>query len=507
MSTTVTETRDAGPARPPATALPRFATRAVVGIAAAKVAFQLATAGIYGLHRDEFYYLAGGRRLAWGYVDHPPATPFLYRVDELVFGSSQRGLHVMPALVGAVLVVLAALIARELGGSRRAQALTALIVATSPMSIITSHFLSTVSVEIVAWTAATWLVVRLLRTGDVRLWAAVGAVVGLGLLDKDSVAFWVAGMAAGFLLTPARRLLRTPWLLAGASVAAVIVSPHVAWQIDHGWPTIDFLHHLHARTSSAKNLLQFFPQQLGIIGVIAFLVWVPGLRWLLGTGEGRRWRPLAVAYFAVLVLVLVARGKPYYVGPIYPALVAAGAVVVDSRWTAAGLKRFAALVLVTEALFAPVFVPLLPVSALETVPLDKVNEDLGGMLGWHRVATTVAGVYHSLPADEQRTAVVLTRDYSEAGAIEYWRRPLALPQPISGHNNYWYWGYGDGHVGTTVVVGFSEPYLHRFFTDVRSATVLEGPALDRQQVGLHVWVCRGQRQPWAVLWPQLKDFE
>ena len=482
-----------------------FAAGPVAVIALVKIAFHLGTANIYGLHRDEFYYLAGGRRLAWGYVDHPPGTPFLYRVGETVFGDSQLGLHVMPALVGALLAVLAALVARELGGGRRAQAFTAFAVAASPMSLITSHFLSTVSVEIVAWTAATWLVIRLLRTGDVRLWVAIGAVVGLGLLDKHSVLFWVAGMSAGFLLTPARRLLRTPWLVAGVVVAGVIVAPHVAWQIDHGWPTLEFLRHLRQRTSSAENLIEFLPQQLGIIGVVSCVVWIPGVRWLF---SGRnRWRPVAIAWIGVLVLVLLARGKPYYVGPIYPALLAAGAVVVESRWTVQGLRRFAALVLVTEALWAPMFIPLLPASALETVPLDKVNKDLGGMLGWHRVATTVASVYHSLPADEQAGAIVFTSDYSEAGAVEYWRGSLGLPQPISGHNNYWYWGYGDGHVGTTVFVGYPESFVRRFFTDVRVGAVLKGPALDDQEVGVRIWVCRGQRRPWAAIWPELKHFE
>src|SRR4051812_3103870 len=162
--------------------LPALAGRLVMALAAAKVAFHLATATVWGFHRDEFYYLAGGRRLAWGYVDHPPLTPFLYRVGETLFGDSRFGLHVIPALFGGAIVVMGALLARELGGGRRAQLLTMLVAALGPLFLTTSHFLGTVTPELLAWSAATWLVIRIVRTGDLHLWPAVGAVVGLGLM-------------------------------------------------------------------------------------------------------------------------------------------------------------------------------------------------------------------------------------------------------------------------------------------------------------------------------------
>ena len=101
---------------------PSIAWGVVGAIALAKVTFQLATATRSGLHRDEFYYLAGGHHLAWGYVDHPPLVPALYRLGEALFGHTQLALHVLPALVGGAYVVVGALLAREFGGRQFAQA-------------------------------------------------------------------------------------------------------------------------------------------------------------------------------------------------------------------------------------------------------------------------------------------------------------------------------------------------------------------------------------------------
>src|SRR3954447_21231494 len=132
-------------------------------IAGAVVVFHLATANIYGYHRDEPYYLASGRRLAWGYVDHPPLTPFLYRVSDTLFGSSQFGLRVLPAFLHGGIVLLTALLARELGADIRGQVVAALAAAVAPMLLTTGHFLGTVTPEIAAWLGITLVVVRLLN--------------------------------------------------------------------------------------------------------------------------------------------------------------------------------------------------------------------------------------------------------------------------------------------------------------------------------------------------------
>jgi Dolichyl-phosphate-mannose-protein mannosyltransferase len=490
--------------------LPRLAARLVAGLAAAKVVFHLATSRLYGLHRDEFYYLAGGHHLSWGYVDHPPLTPILYRVGEVLFGRSATGLHVLPALLGGLLVVVGALLAREFGGGRAAQGLTALVAAVGPLYLTPVHFLGTVTVDLLTWSIATLLVVRVVRTANVRLWPVVGAVVGIGLLNKHTVVFWVVGMLAGLLLTPQRRLLQTWWLAAGVAVAAALFAPNVVWQAQHRWATLEFLRHLQSGQANLGERTKFVVLQLAMVTPAAVGLWAGALRWMRRSADGRRWRWLAWAYALMFVVLLVLGGKSYYLGSIYLPLVAAGAALADRTWTRRGIRRMAAAVLATGVLFAPIFTPLVPASQLQSIGLLQANSDLGGMLGWPGVVHQIATTYRSLPGPERAHAVILTEDYSEAGAVDYWHSELGLPPAISGHNSYWWWGWRDARQdATTIAVGFPAGSLERFFGRCQPVAVLGGTGvlLDPQEQGRPILVCRDQRLPWPRLWPQLRHYD
>jgi hypothetical protein len=479
----------------------------VLAVAATKAAFFVTIAGVWGLHRDEFYYLAGGRRLDWGYVDHPPITPLLYRIAETLFGASQTGLRTMPALLSGALVVVAALIARELGGARRAQIIAAVGVAVSPMFLTTSHFLSTVTVDILMWSIGLWLFARLLRTRDGRLWIAIGVVAGVGLMNKDTMAFWAVGVVGGALLARDAALLRTRWFAFGVTIAVAIFVPNLVWQARHDWATIEFLRSLQSHTDSISNPLLYFPYQLVLLGPLLAVIWIPGVWWLLRSEDARRYRALAYGYFVVLLLIFVLRGKAYYVGSWYPALFAAGSV----RLARAGrrpLPVYISYLLVSGLTAAPFALPLVPSTSALAKTVAGANDELGEMFGWDTLAQQVASIAHGLPADEQRDLTILTSNYSEAGAIEYWRHDLQLPQPISRQNSYWIWGFGAAHDnGTTIAVGYSRPQLARYFTDVEQVgTVRTAIDLHNKEYGTSIFVCRGQRIPWAAIWPSLQDY-
>ena len=481
--------------------------RAVLGIAVAKTAFFFATAGIWGIHRDEFYYLAGGRRLDWGYVDHPPVTPLLYRIGETLFSASQVGLHTLPAILAGTLVVVAALLARELGGERRAQVIAALGVAVSPMFLTTSHFLSTVSVDILAWSVGLLLFARLLRTHDTRLWLAIGAVAGIGLMNKDTMLFWGIGVVAGLLIARDSDLLRNQWFPAGMVIGGVIFAPNIVWQMHHDWATIEFLRSLQSHTDSISNPLLYFPYQLVLLGPLLTLIWIPGLWWLLRSEDARRFRALGTGYLVVLLLLFLLRGKAYYVGSWYPALFAAGSVRL-ARVGRRPLRAYVAYLLVAGLTALPFAVPLVPSTSSFGATIAGANTELGEMLGWDDMAKQVAAVAHGLPSGDQADLTILTSNYSEAGAIEYWRDELHLPQPISRQNSYWIWGYAAAHEnGTTIAVGYSRKQMETYFTEVTSAgTVTNATELHNKEYGEPIWICRGQRMPWAQIWPSLKDF-
>jgi 4-amino-4-deoxy-L-arabinose transferase-like glycosyltransferase len=413
----------------------------------------------------------------------------------------------MPALLAGALVVVAALIARELGGDRRAQIIAALGVAVSPMFLTTSHFLSTVTVDILAWSVGLLALTRLLRTRDVRLWLLIGVVAGIGLMNKDTMFFWGIGVVGGLLLARDHELLRNRWFAAGAVLAALIFLPNVVWQMQHDWATIDFLRSLQSHTDSISNPLLYFPYQLMLLGPLLTVIWIPGVWWLLRSESTRPFRALALGYLVVLLLLFVLRGKAYYVGSWYPALFAAGSVRLE-RAGRRPLRQYVAYLLVSCLTAAPFALPLVPSTSSFATTIAGANTELGEMIGWDDMAHQVATIAHALPAQDQATLTILTSNYSEAGAIEYWNDELHLPQPISGQNSYWIWGYGAAHEnGTTLAIGYPPSELERYFRDVRQvATVTNAIDLHNKEYGEPIVICRGQRVPWAEIWPSLKNF-
>ena len=488
-------------------ALVPLAWARVGSIAVAGIAFHLATASMYGLHRDEYYYLAAGRHLAWGYVDQPPVTPLLYRLAASLLGTSTLGLHVFPALIGAVTVVLASMVAREMGGGAAAQAMTAAVAASAPLFVATGRFLSTVTVDIAVWCAATLLVARLLRSADVRLWLAVGAVVGVGLMNKWTVAIWVLAMGAAMLLSPARGLLRSGWLIAGALVALASVAPNLAWQASHHWASVEFAGALRHRTG-AENLALFLPFQLVLPTAAGVLLWSVGLRWMVRSPIGAVYAPIGIAFVVVLVVCFSSEAKAYYAGSMYLPIIAAGAVAVESSWPDAARGRLTVALLVLAALTLPFVTPVLPERSLRAVALHSVNHDLGAMLGWQGVARRLGEVQASLPPASAPSAVILTGTYSEAGAVDYWRTTYHLGPAISGHNGYWWWGWGPAGDGPIITDGLSPALLRTMFADVHVVGAMRGRGdlLDAEEAGAPIAVCWHPLVPWPQLWPRLRRY-
>jgi 4-amino-4-deoxy-L-arabinose transferase-like glycosyltransferase len=185
----------------------------------------IALSGRYGYHRDELYFIACGKHLAWGYPDQPPFAPLLARLMTDMAPGSLVVLRLPSVLAAGALVLLTSLLTRELGGGRRAQALACGVVALAPIVIGASHLLSTTTFDLPVWAALLWLIVRVLRTRDQRLWVAAGLLAGAGLLDTDLVAFLVLALVGGLAAVGPREPLRSGWFYAGGVVALVIWAP------------------------------------------------------------------------------------------------------------------------------------------------------------------------------------------------------------------------------------------------------------------------------------------
>ena len=300
------------------------ATGPVVAVGAALAAVLLVAAGRYGYHRDELYFLAAGRHLAWGYPDQPPLVPFVARL--LSSADSVAVLRVPSALAAGAIVVVGGLSARELGAGRRAQLLAAATLAVGGVVVGGGHQLSTAAFGFLAWAVLVWLVLRILRTGDDRLWLVVGLVAGVGLLDSDLVAFLMAAIVAGALLAGPRQLFRSPYLWVGGAIAALMWSPYLLWQASHGWPQLAVSRSIaagHSGSSTPRWLV--LPEQLVFLSPWLAPIWVAGLLRLLRDRALRWARSIGIAYVVLGAFFVATGGKAYYLAGMFPVLVGAGA--------------------------------------------------------------------------------------------------------------------------------------------------------------------------------------
>lgn len=488
------------------------------------MALLLLVATRYGYHRDELYFLEASRHMAWGYVDQPPFSIALVRLSRALFGNSLVGLRLFPALADGACVVLTALIARELGGGRIAQGLGALAVAISPF-LIAGHLAGPTIYDFTFWLADALLVVRILRTGRERLWLAVGGVTGMALMNKETIAFLFLGLALGFVLTGQGRWLRSPWLWAGVGVALLLWSPNLAWQARHGWPTIEMSRNLRREHSGLGYSLTFVPIQLLLPGWWAAPVWMAGLWALWRERRFRPYRAFAVAYAALFVLIGVFIGdRPYYFAALYGLLFGAGAIVTGE--VVAGGRRFlserpparrriwrsaraaSAWLAVLGILNLPLSLPILPARALHTVPLQDINYNLGETVGWQELVAEVGRAYDSLAPAERASAVIVTANYGEAGAIDRYGPAIGLPGAFSGHNSYWWWGPPTPSIGVAILVGFDEPgELTPYFRRLSLAgRVSNSQGVANDEEGAPIWIGREQRSPWPAIWADFKVY-
>jgi 4-amino-4-deoxy-L-arabinose transferase-like glycosyltransferase len=471
----------------------------------------------YGFHRDELAVLDDAHYLAWGYVAYPPVTPFIVRVSLALFGESLVGLRFFSALAQSVVMVLAGLMARDLGGGRWAQVLAALTVAITPMSLLSGAMFQYVSFDYLWWVVIAFCVVRLLKTEEPRWWLAIGTAVGLGLMTKYTVAFFIAGLVVGILLTPARRYLKSPWLWGGVALALLICLPNLIWQIQHNFISLEFLSSIHARDVAIGRTEGFLLEQfLVCTSPITAPLWIAGLYYYFFTADGQRYRTLGYMYVVPLVLLWLADGRSYYLAPAYPMLLAAGAVFWEGKLAAFSARGARlgwgitwGLLLIGALVSGALTLPLAPVNSAVWEINSQVHDNFVEQIGWPELVATVAQIYQAQPDAEKPQVGILAGNYGEAGAINWYGRSHHLPQAISGINSYHLRGYGRPAPQILIVVGFSREGVDRFFETCELAGhITNRYHVPNEETTFHpdIFLCRNLRQPWPELWRELQSF-
>lgn len=497
----------------------------VTVVAAVKLALHLYTNTHYGYFVDELYYLDCAKHLAWGYVDQPPLIAVAAWLERTLLGDSLSAIRILPALSGAAKVILTGLLARELGGGRFAQGLAALCVLLAPGFLALDHFLSMNTFEPLFWMGCACLLVRMVHTGNLKLWLWLGAVAGAGLQNKYSMAIFGFGLLVGLLLTEQRRLLRSKWLWIGGAIAFLIFLPNLLWNIHYHFPFLELQENIRR---SARNValppIEFLGEEALAMMPLSLPIWLAGLWFFFFDRHAKSFRFLGWAWIGTAIVIMTLNPRVYYLFPAFPILFAGGATLWE-RWLfrpkQAWVKwGYCALMLLGGALLAPTVLPLLPPETyiryaaathlqqprIENHKLGPLPQLFADQFGWREMTATIAGVYNSLPPQLRTRTAIFAQNYGQAGAIDLFGPRYGLPPAISGHQSYFFWG-PRGYTGESVIVlDDSKDRLEQFFASVRKVAHVSHP-YSMPYEHFDVYYCQGLKEPLSDLWPKLKNWD
>ena len=485
----------------PVATRPFFAAAPVTLVAATLFVTLMAVSTRYGYHRDELYFRLLGEQPATGYFDTPPLTPMVAKLSIALFGDNVVALRVAPALAVAVTVVLVAAICRELGGARGAQTLTAVAIAVSSMTLIAGHMLLTLTLDLPLWAAAILFLCKAIEV-DGRWWLAFGAVVGVATYNRQLIALLVLGIAVGILVAGPRAVLGSKWLWFGAALALVIALPNLLYQSAHDWPQAQMAEALDI-VDGDENRIMFGPLQFGLLGFGSVMAVVG----LVSLWRRRTFRFLVIAYPVACAVTIYSGGRPDYVVGFLMALCAAGCVPT-AAWMTTNVRRTVVVlgIVVTAVVSVPLGLPVLPVSALDDLPIGDLNETAPESIGWKRFAEQVGDVASTISTPDRVHTIVLAENYGQAGAVDRWSDELDLPPVYSGHNELWWRARPEEHV-TTVIMATDSPRAQQLFRScLRQDTVDDDVGSWNEEQGKPILLCQGPVRTWAELWPELRHY-
>lgn len=493
-------------------------------MAACKLAIHLYAGRHYGYFVDELYYLACSKHLDWGYVDQPPLIALVSRFGRMLFGETLPAIRFAPALAGAGEVAMTALLAREFGGKRWAQGVAALAAIVAPGILASDNLLSMNAFEPLFWMGCAWVFIRIVKTGNEKLWIWFGILAGLGLENKYSMTIFGAGIVAGLALTPRRRVFASPWLWMGGAIAFLLFLPNLAWNIQHHFPFLELQANI--RRSGRDVPLgpaAFFGQEILAMNPLTLPLWLAGLWFFFGTKRGKPFRALGWAWVFTAFVIVALSPRVYYLFPAFPLLFAAGAVLWEVRIEGRpAWRRFVwpAAMAATGATLAPLAIPVLPPEtyiaytkamhvappAIETHRLGPLPQIFADQFGWEEMTAVVAGVYNGLPPEIRKQTAIFGQNYGQAGAIDLFGAKYGLPPAISGHQNYFLWG-PRGYTGVSVIVMDGRRQdLERQFASVKEVGRVEH-RYSMPYEHFDVFYCRDLKKPLKELWPQVKNWD
>ena len=477
-------------------------------IAIIKLSAHLLTSENYELQRDAYLYIAQAHHLSFGFISIPPLLPFLIRIMEFFFGDSVFAMRLLPAVIGALSIIIIGKFVLDAGGKTWAVLIAGLAFLFSPAFLRSNSLLQPVSLNQFFWLLSSYFVFRLMQTKDTRYWLILGITWGFAFLNKYSITFLVLAFFLGLLVTPQRQFFRSRHFLYGMGIGFLIILPNLIWQYMHNWPVVSHMAELQKNQLVNVNIIDFVSMQF-LMNMPGMLIWIAGLVYFLFVREVKHLRTLGFAYLFLILILILFRGKAYYTLGIYSMLFVGGGLFLEKYLT--GYKAiFNYIILVLMASATLIMLPFsLPVYSLEKMArfsretmkygmegtlrwedgqLHAIPQDYADMTGWKELSDIVLATYNRLSEEEKSQCVIYAENYGQAGAVMYHTHKRGLPEPISFSDSFVLWAPEKLTLEVFIYINDDPSDMYRFFGEVVETGKINNPYF--RENGVAVYLCK-----------------
>jgi 4-amino-4-deoxy-L-arabinose transferase-like glycosyltransferase len=439
-------------------------------IVLAKFIIHLGANNIYGLHRDEYLYFAEGQHLAWGYMEGPPMIGFLAWIAQL-FGGSPFVIRLLPALIGAASIFLIGTLVKDLGGKKWAVFLACLAFIISPAFLRSNMLFQPVSFNQFFWLLSAFWLVRIIRYERNQDWYFLGITIGLGLMTKYSIIFFVGAMLLASLFSRQMVWFKTRYPYIAMIIAFVLFLPNLVWQWHHHFPVLDHMRELAETQLVHVDTVHFFVDQFqNQLG--SSVIWFAGLLYLLFSRNMRDYRMFGFGFLFLLAIIYMLGGKTYYTLGIYPILFVFGGLAIEHEVHQDWIKWVLVVFMMTSnAVFSPYAIPFISAEKMQNycammkknLGLDgplrwedgsvrQLPQDYADMFGWEEIAQKVGRIYHALPDSARKQCHIYGGSYGHAGAINYFQKKYNLPEAHSLSASFLIWARSEIHFNNQILI-------------------------------------------------------
>lgn len=481
----------------------------------------------YGYFIDEFYYIACADNPALGYVDHPPLAPLLLTVFKFFFGDSLYAIRILPALAIAAAVFFTGILTKEIGGNKFAQLLAACSIAAMPITVAFGGFYSMNAFEPLFAVLLLLIVVKMINSGNLKLWIYAGIVMGLGVMNKHTFVIFILALIIALAVSGKWKLLFNKWFVYGGLISALIFLPNIIWQIINDFPSLEFYRNISLYKNVYTPPVDFIMGQVMQMSPTIVPFWLAGTFYFLFSKRYKEFRFMSILFTGLfLFMMLSGTSRADRLIFAYPAAFAGGALFfanIISRYKTVWLKS---VIIIFLFIGLVISLPLiLPYFNYETVkeytefiginteiekgkkpPLPQILAD---RIGWKEKVNLVVNAYNSLSAQDRKQTIVAARNYGNAGAIELYGKDYNIPPVACSHNNYYLWS--KNRLNGNILLQLDEPDdydgLKQLFDSVELFPgVFKNNYVSPDENNLVVFICRGPKIPFIKMLEKSKNF-